>query len=124
MYSVAGQDSLDVRELGEFSGAVMGWGSFSHIVTRASQIDALTAMGAATPGPILVSFLSFSGGTQKARRSRHKAGNFSIFVGFYHTATEAEFVQLATAADLTVVALNTDETEFTWPHAILQRRAG
>lgn len=104
----------DVGDLGPFAVAVMGWGSFSHLPTRDARLSALKSVGAATTGPILVSFLAFGGPDEGA-------DNFSIFVGYYHTVSAREFEGLAREAGLDVVALNTDETDSTWPHAILRR---
>lgn len=113
--------------VGPFSAAIMGWGSFSHLATPAARRDALSAVAAATTGPILVSFLAFDTEGGRAGAAGHpgrpsRAGeHFSIFIGYYHTVTRAEIEQLAREAGLEVVALNTDETDSTWPHAILRR---
>jgi len=113
----------DLKDLGPFAAAVMGWGSFSHLPSVEDRVQALRSMGEATDGPILVSFLTFRQQERvpRERRPRHWGDNFSIFIGYYHTLSEEELNELAQAAGLTVVALNTDETESTWPHAVLRR---
>jgi hypothetical protein len=120
-----GDRGADVRDLGPFVAAIMGWGSFSHLTTCAARIAALASLGDATTGPILVSFLSFDDRRRGGRPgTRDGAGdNFSIFIGYFHTVNAPELEELAHASRLEVVALNTDETESPWPHTIL-RRAG
>lgn len=117
-----GDASADLRELGRFSAAVFGWGSYSYLMTRQAQLDALRMLGDVTEGPILVSFLTppSEGDTAGPPGRRRRHDRFSITVGCYHMATAREFSELAAEAGLTVVALNIDETDFSWPHAILR----
>lgn len=122
----AHDEGADVAALGPFTAAVMGWGSFSHLATRAARLGALRSMAAATTGPILVSFLAFGDPSTAHRSGRGDKGSeiFSIFIGRYHTVSARELEDLSREAGLSVVALNTDETDSTWPHAILQRTSG
>jgi len=116
------EEGAHLRDLGPFAAAVMGWGSFSHLATRAARIDALRVVGEATTGPLLVSFLDFGGpDVGNAGRDEDGAENFSIFIGYYHTMGVRELEELVRAAGLEIVALNTDETDSTWPHAVLRR---
>jgi len=45
-----------LAELPRFDAAILGWGSFSHLLSEARQIAALQAIAAVTDGPMLVSF--------------------------------------------------------------------
>lgn len=121
-----GDTGSDLHALGTFTAAVMGWGSFSHLATHAARVDALRSVAAVTTGPILVSFLAFGeqSGTRPAGRGDKGSENFSIFIGRYHTVGARELEDLAREAGLAVVALNTDETDSAWPHAIMRRPAG
>ena len=117
-----GDTGADVRDLAPFTAAVMGWGSFSHLASHAARVRALASLGEVTAGPILVSFLAFSSRPTGLFGAQHdrRGDVFSIFIGYYHSVTDRELEELAAAANLDVTALNTDETESTWPHAVLR----
>lgn len=117
-----GDTWADVRDLAPFTAAVMGWGSFSHLTSRAARVRALASLGEVTAGPILVSFLAFNSGTtgRFGAAADRRGDAFSIFIGYYHCGNERELEDLASAANLDVIAMNTDEIESTWPHAVLR----
>jgi hypothetical protein len=121
-----GDPAVDLRDLGTFDAGLMGWGSFSHLRDHETRVHALRAMADAVDGPLLVSFLAFrpdGGGAQPGPRGELRADVFSVFIGYYHVGTTTELEQLARDADLSIVALDTDESESSWPHAVLQRKA-
>jgi hypothetical protein len=122
----AGGAEANVHDLGPYDAAIMGWGSFSHLPTRRARVQALASIAETTSGPVLVSFLTFAGDDtrQRRRRDRRPGGTFSIFIGYFHTLDARELHDVARAAGVELIALNTDETESPWPHAIMRRKAG
>jgi hypothetical protein len=113
-----------------FDGAVIGWGSMSHLYTDRDRVGALRSMAALTSGPILVSFIATrpEGPVQASRlrkwllnrHGRHVADRFSISMGFHHPVNEEEVRQLAATADLEVAALEFSSSALA-PHAVLNR---
>jgi hypothetical protein len=119
----AGEAAGDLRALAPFDAALMGWGSFSHLMSEESRIRALESMAAVVDGPIMVSFLAFrTGGDTPARITRHRDDAFSAFIGYYHVSTPTEIQRLAGAAGLEVYYMESDEAESSWPHVLLRRR--
>ena len=112
----------NLRALAPFDGAVMGWGSFSHLMSEESRIRALESMAAVVDGPIMVSFLAFRRSGETAGRLNRRNDVFSAFIGYYHVSSPAELRRLAGAAGLEICYLETDEAESSWPHAVLRRR--
>lgn len=120
-----GEPAEDLRALAPFDGALMGWGSFSHLMSEESRIRALRSMAETVDGPILVSFLAFRNDDGPRGRGSDRSGDaFSVFIGYHHVSTPAELARLAQASGLVVEHLETDESESSWPHAILRRRVG
>ena len=115
-----------------FDGAVIGWGSISHLFTDRDRVRALESMAALTSGPILVSFIATrpEGPLQASRlrkwllnrHGRHVADRFSISMGFHHPVNEEEVRQLAATANLEVVALEFSSSALA-PHAVLNRKS-
>jgi hypothetical protein len=81
-------------------------------------------MADAVDGPILVSFLAFGADDGRRGRGSDRRGDaFSVFIGYHHVSTPSELQRLARASGLVVEHLETDESESSWPHAILRRCA-
>lgn len=123
----------DLQELERFDAAMLGWGSFSHVRTTGRRIHALRSFGHVTDGPIVVSFLQMGSRDRRlprslarlrdhlrVRRGRTRGDAFSIYIGFYHVFSEAEFRTLADEAGLEVAHLS--EERESWPHGVLLRR--
>jgi hypothetical protein len=120
-------------ELGPFDASILGWGSFSHLAREESRIRTLSAFGAVTDGPIVISFLALRqvGAAQRKlarlrtrlprRPGRLSGDRFSPSIGYYHPIDRPELERLAAAAGLEVRYLNFDERETTWPHTVLYR---
>jgi hypothetical protein len=114
-----------------FDGAILGWGSFSHLRTERARIGALRSFSRLTAGPILVSFLAVKGDVTPRlarfrrvlprRPDRDPDDVFAVTIGFYHPVDEAEVRGLAAAAELEVVRLSFDERDTNWPHVVLRR---
>lgn len=111
----------DVRRLGPFSCAVMGWGSFAHLPTPEARLASLRAFSEVTDGPILVSFLTMRDGPGRSRHTGRRGDEFSVFIGYYHPVDEEEMTEIVDTAGLRVVAMCTDATDSLWPHMIVQR---
>jgi hypothetical protein len=117
--------------LGPFDGAVIGWGSFSHLRSEAARVETLRQMSAETHGPVLVSFISVrlegpsdSGKLRSRllrRRGRHSSDRFSMTMGFHHPVNQEEVRRLADAAGLEVVAIDFSAASLA-PHAVLHSR--
>jgi len=133
--SPSGGPPRDIRELGPFDASVLGWGSYSHLRTRAQRIQTLRSFGEITEGPIIVSFLHVAGDLHRrafrrfapirrrlrARHGRVEGDAFSIYIGFYHVFDDAEIRDLADRAGLRVRHLS--EARESWPYAVLEREA-
>jgi hypothetical protein len=120
-----GGPAADLAALGGFDGGLLGWGSFSHLMDHESRVRTLQLMAGAVDGPLLVSFLAFrrDPADRPPRRGR-RGDSFSVFIGYYHVSTEGELRQLAREAGLDLVVMDTDESESSWPHAVLRRPPG
>jgi hypothetical protein len=117
--------------LGPFDAAIAGWGSFTHIRTRAARVATLEALGRVTSGPLLVSFIALrpdgdgGGGSELkrrllARRSRVPHDQFSMYMGFQHPVNAGEVAELAAEAGLEIVHLDFGGTTLA-PYAVLGR---
>jgi hypothetical protein len=128
------QEGIDVDLLFPIDAVIAGWGSFSHLRTRELRVAALESLARATSGPILVSFLglfdeqrapaSLLGRLRRVlprRRGRNPGDAFSVYIGFYHRASEKETEDLAAAAGLEIVHRNFDVRDTNWPHVVLRR---
>lgn len=114
---------VDLRSLERFDCAIFGWGSFSHLLSHEARVSALTQVASLTDGPLLVSFLALSENRRATdRRSRRREGTFSVFIGYYHTASVEEIEDLARESGLRVRSLVADSRDTNWPHAVLDRQ--
>jgi SAM-dependent methyltransferase len=107
--------TVDLGALGPFDASILGWGSFSHLYSRGERAHALRSFADVTHGPVVVSFLAFSGHGGQSEV-------FSVYIGFYRAITERELRSLADEAGLDVLLLSTDERDTNWPHAVLHPR--
>lgn len=121
-------------EGGGFDAVILGWGSFTHVLTREEQAAVLRAARRAAPtAPVLVSFfLRPEGGGPNGRSERLRARLRSIFSalgghtppegvayemdgGFVYLFTEEEIHDLAFKAGYEVTSLKASP----FPHAVL-----
>jgi hypothetical protein len=119
------------ESLGPFDAAIAGWGSFTHVRTRAQRVATLRALGRVTTGPLLVSFIvvradgDAGGGRLKrrllARHGREPHDRFSMFMGFQHPVSPGEVTALAAEAALDVVQLDFGGATLA-PYAVLRGR--
>jgi hypothetical protein len=125
---------LHLTDLPAFDASLIGWGSYSHLRTTEHRIGTLRAFGAATDGPVVVSFLQLVSHSSlrrwaelrrslRARAGRQPGDAFSVNIGFYHVFEDQEVHDLASRARLDVIHFNRDDRETNWPHAVLKRRA-
>ena len=129
--AVAGSDEpLDLRHEPPFDAAIVGWSSFSHLRSDAERVETLRQFGAATRGPILVSYfpdpapadVPASGGTlrrwlrQRARRRGPSV--FSIQIGYYRLLRHSDVEDLVRQAGLSVVGA---ERGGNWPYVVVRR---
>jgi hypothetical protein len=130
---VDGGRAVSLAGLPPFDASVIGWGSFSHLRSNHHRVGTLRAFGAATEGPVVVSFLQLASHRSpgrlaglrrslRARRSREPGDAFSVHIGFYHVFDDPEVRDLARRAGLDVVHFSSDDRETNWPHAVLRRR--
>jgi hypothetical protein len=131
--SVPGGTVRSAGSLGPFDAAIAGWGSFTHLRTRARRVATLDALARVTTGPLLVSFIAVRAdgddadrsGVKRsllARRGREPHDRFSMFMGFQHPVSPAEVGELAATAGLEVIALDFGGTTLA-PYAVLQHEA-
>jgi hypothetical protein len=115
--SAVGAIPIDLSSSPRFDAAILGWTSFSHLLTDDDRIDALRRMAALTVGPVVLSFLpSLSAGFG----SPPPQGTFSSNIGYVREMTGSEVRDFARAAGLDVLMLNEDDN---WPHAVLRAAA-
>ena len=122
-----------LAELPRFDAAILGWGSFSHLLSEARQIAALQAIFAVTDGPVLVSFRvdpRTDGGVRSrlVRAQRRLPGrntlagsHFTMQIGFFQTFSREQLLALFARADLRVEALDTADASGFWGHAVVNR---
>jgi SAM-dependent methyltransferase len=109
-----GGAAIDLSRQPAFDGAILGWGSFSHLLTDQDRIGALRRMAALTNGPIILSYLP-----APERADTPRGPTFSARVGYYRELMGREVRAFAAAADLDVLLLNDHDN---WPHAVLRAR--
>ena len=97
-----------------FDAAILGWGSFAHLLNDAARVDALRRMAALTTGPVIVSYLP-----APERTTTPRPPTFSVRLGYYRELMGSEMRAFAESAGLDVVVLNDHDN---WPHAVLRRR--
>lgn len=129
--AVPGSEVFDLRELGSFDAAVLGFGSFSHLRTREERIAALRAVGSVTRGAVLISFIDCRDTRDRPshrwiRRlpgslARDPANIFSVEIGFYHLTSRAELEDECAQAGLRVEYAFMSRERHTSPHAVLSR---
>jgi hypothetical protein len=116
-----------------FDAGIVGWASFSHLVSDEERVAALRQMTGLVAGPVLVSYF---GGSQEpatepatglrrlrlARTGASRAGySFTIHVGGYRQLTEADVRHLCAKAGVDVLFV---DSKAEWPHAVVRRSAG
>ena len=130
----SGPGIVGLDALPQIDAVIAGWGSFSHLRTAERRVAVLESLARATEGPIVVSFVgvyderqapaSLLGRLRRAlprRRGRNPGDVFSVFIGFYHRASEQETDDLAAAAGLEIVHRNFDTRDTNWPYVVLRR---
>lgn len=115
-----------------FDAGIVGWGSFSHLVTDEERVSVLRRMADLVAGPVLVSYFGAATvpGTGRAtglrrlrlawRGDRRPGYSFTIDVGGFRQLTEPEMRGLADRAGVDVEWINPTAV---WPHAVVRRRA-
>ena len=126
--------SADLATEPRFNAAILGWGSFSHLLSERHQIGALRAVSSVTDGPILVSFRVDPriDGVIRSRmvrlqrrlpgRNKLSGAHFTMGIGYFQTFSRERFTTLFDQADLRVEALDTADASGFWGHAVLSRR--
>ena len=122
---------LDLRREPPFDAAIIGWTSFSHLVTDAARVHALREVGALTRGPILLSYFghelaapeSRSGVLRWLQRRADRWGpaSFTTGIGFSKLFTEEELRDVIARAGLVVDVIDRDSS---WPFAVVRGRQG
>lgn len=126
-----GGETVDLRRLAPFGAAIFGMGSYSHLRSGSTRIDALRAMGELTDGPVLVSFpvhqpLGQGAPTRLGRLGgalgfRQTGDAFSPELGFYHSSTPSEIEADVLAAGLTLLGSSYRNDEGQWPWIVARR---
>jgi hypothetical protein len=131
----------DLREMRPFSAGVMGWSSFTHVLTAQQRLQALLAFAQATAGPVLISFevdwpRMSRRGTPGWRdrlqpflpgRPLVPGDIFTPDTGFRHQFTEQEIRVLFRAAGMRVLHLDLTsgcDIEAFSPHAVVTSSSG
>jgi hypothetical protein len=120
--------TVDLREEGPFDAGVIGWGSFSHLVSDADRVRLLKDYAALVRGPILVSFLGTAApaaaptGLRRVllsrRRERRPGVVFWVDFGMCRQLSEGDFRGLAEEAGVEVLDL---DAAGDWPNAVVSR---
>lgn len=118
---------------GPFDAVVLGWGSFTHVLSRAEQVALLRAARRAAPsGPVLVSFFLRPSAPPNGRSEKLRGGLRALFSalggrtpaeglsyemsgGFVYYFTEDEIHELAFESGYEVKSLRASP----FPHAVL-----
>jgi hypothetical protein len=126
MPSTAQFSARDLRTQPLFDGVIVGWTSFSNLITDDERVDALRLIGTLTHGPILVSYFGRNGGAPappagrlaalRRRASKRGAAMFTSAIGFVRLLSEEEVRDFARRAGLRVLHVD-HEGEF--PFVIL-----
>lgn len=123
-----------VDDYGPFDAGIIGWGSFSHLVSEAGRIHLLSEFARLVSGPILVSFYTRSdelkaGWKHNLRRklpgfNRDPGASFSSAIGFTYSYTSSEFERLVASSGLQICEVwyshlnqytpNADQAEFSF----------
>jgi hypothetical protein len=118
---------VDLRREPPFDAAIVGWTSFSHLVSDESRVHALAQMGAVTRGPILVSYFGQELAAPESRyrllrwldrrAKRWGEATFTTSIGFSRLFSETEINALITREGLTV---ETFERDSSWPFVVVR----
>jgi len=119
---------VDLRQWAPFDAAILGWGSFTHLLTDAGRVDTLTRVGQLTDGPILVSYHPSnqlapppSGwgpiAALRRRARRRGAAAFTPGTGYVRFLRRDEIEAMTQEAGLELVFL--DHAQM-WPYAIVR----
>jgi hypothetical protein len=121
--------STTLEEGPRFRAAVLGWGSYSHLRTKAQRIHTLSSFARYVQGPILVSFSkrhekqAHPGWFRSLLRRFLGVGSndfFSVYSGFAHNMSGAELESVANQSGLKMVHLDMGVTADVFsPHAVL-----
>ena len=111
-------ERIDLRQEPPFDAAVIGWGSFSNLLSDADRVETLRRFAEVTRGPILASFQGTfweptygpsNGGRirrwLRARAHRRGLARFLIGSGFNRLLTAEEAERVAKEAGLSVLDL-------------------
>ena len=119
---------VDLARAEAFDGGILGWGSFSHLVSDQARVTALRACAALVNGPLLVSFFGWIRPAEPveptglrrlllARVGDRRPGSlFSVEEGLFRQLTDEQMREMAAAAGLEVMAL---DMHAEWPNAVL-----
>jgi hypothetical protein len=123
--------AVDISAGPAFDAGIIGWGSFSHLVTDGERLQALRAFAAVVAGPVLLSFFGRivpSGPPPRptglrrlllaAKGDRRPGCMFSVDVGVYRQLTADDVRSLAREARVDLLHL---DMKAEWPHAIVRR---
>jgi hypothetical protein len=123
--------SVDLRDAAPFEAAILGWCSFSHLMSDSARVAALENVAALTNGPILVSCFPERGGpfiapsgrglfkALKRRALRRGPSIFTTSIGYARLLSEDELKELVDRAGLQITHTMW-QTE--WPHVVVHRR--
>ena len=106
----------DVRNEGPFDGAIVGYGSFSHLLRDAQRLETLRRFAEVTRGPILVSFFATFPDRRPAnahagwlrrwlrrRKARRGVSRFQVNGGYVRLLSREEIEGMAKEAGLNVL---------------------
>ena len=120
---------VDLRGLGRWDAALIGWTSYSHVRHSRGRSAALAAMAALTDGPVVASFYARPAGRPRPGvRGRletlgRRAGGdaFSPHIGFYHWSSADEISREVAAAGLRIVDQCWEDRDGNWPWIAVAR---
>lgn len=123
----------DLRNEGPFDGAIVGYGSLSHLLTDAQRIETLRRFAEVTRGPILVSFYAsfpeshpaaaHSGWLRRwlrRRKARRGVSRFQVSGGYFRLLSREEIEGMAKEVGLKVLDIQIERD--LQPYAVLSTK--
>jgi hypothetical protein len=123
----------DVRNEGPFDGAIVGYGSLSHLLKDAQRVETLRRFAEVTRGPILVSFYAAFPEQQPAaapagwlrrwlrrRKARRGVSRFQVNGGYVRLLSREEIEGMAKEVGLNVLDIEVER--HLQPYAVLSTK--
>jgi hypothetical protein len=123
----------DVRNEGPFDGAIVGYGSFSHLLRDAQRVETLRRFAEISRGPILVSFYAAFPERHPAaapagwlrrwlrrRKARRGVSRFQVSGGYFRLLSREEIEGMAKEVGLNVLDIEIERD--LQPYAVLSTK--